>query len=218
MTFSPPALSLRLWRDYDPDVLSAVPADTDLGATSLPTGADAHRTVRAWYARGVRRVGLREAVAPADPASVPALVLIRELTAYGLVADWRLRVDGPPGSWRALGHLYPPVSVETADPGDGERIHREWRSGYRREACVYRNGPGFVQIRDRRGGRVQRITIDDPAFLQAIATLLPGADRDRLDPTVLAALASADLIAAAGGRAWWLPHRTAHRPATPVAA
>lgn len=42
---------------------------------------------------------------------VKALVLVRELTSYGIAVDWRLRLDGDPARWRAYSHLDPPGEV-----------------------------------------------------------------------------------------------------------
>ncbi|WP_412180328.1 DUF5825 family protein, partial [Streptomyces yangpuensis] len=85
--------------------------------TVAEASVDAAHTARELYRTGLRRAefsALVDLSATAEPAgAVRVLDLVRELTAWGVVVDWRVRLPdagacrtGP--SAYTLSHLYPP--------------------------------------------------------------------------------------------------------------
>ncbi|WP_242902309.1 DUF5825 family protein [Actinomadura terrae] len=194
-----PPVAMTLWRDYEELDRPGVCAGTT--AVSGP----AAEASQALFEDGVRRVALDDLVDLSSASDVPTLVLVRELTAYGIAVDWRVRLDA--GGWRDLSHLFPPGEVA----GD-EEAHRGWRDGYHFFKCVYRRGPGFLQVRDRRSGVLRRITIDGPAHRAAVDDLLEGCPVSALPPAVLRDLATMRLVHLLDGTAWWLPCRVRQWP------
>lgn len=199
-------VDVELSRDYDP--AAARVAGMDLGRHRLtgswgPVAADLHRM-------GARHVRVLEPVdlcADTDAASARALVLIRELTARGLAVEWVARCrDGCVGEG-LFHHLYPPVRIE--DPVAGSTLPT-WRDTYFPCRCVSRRGPGFVEIRDRRSGSLEVITIDEPEHLTAIAAMVEGVAAGEVPPKVREELTDARLVAEQAGHLWWLP-TPAHR-------
>jgi hypothetical protein len=166
----------------------------------------------ALFAAGVRWVRVPEPVDLAAPAAVPVLTLLRDLTALGVSVDWE--VLAPHGfDWVAVSHLYPPRAV-LGDPTGV--IQPEWERQFYVGRLVYRRGPGFVQVRDRRRGRLQLHTIDEPDHLLAVEQLLLGHDPAALPPAVLDDFHGADLLGMAGDVAWWLPYRARRWPRPPM--
>ncbi|WP_308014057.1 DUF5825 family protein [Streptantibioticus parmotrematis] len=192
------------WRDYDPAVRTL---DGMCLGTVEVDGEPAEAARRLWDA-GARRVelpGTVDLAGPRDPvATVWALCLVRDLTALGVVVDWRLRL-APGTDWRTLSHLQPPRAT-TGTPDDTE-VPGRWRHGYYLGKCLWRRGPGFVQIRDRRWGALHRFTVDEPEYQEAIALLSCGAPRSAVPPAVLADLEQERLVGSVGGQAWFLPYR-----------
>jgi hypothetical protein len=78
--------------------------------------------------------------------------------------------------------------------------------------CVFRRGPGFVEVRDRRRGTLEILTLDEPDLLAAIDPLLEGVAAADLPAALLAELREADLVAEQGGLVWWLPARVYRWP------
>ncbi|MBT2210116.1 DUF5825 family protein [Actinomadura sp. NEAU-AAG7] len=194
-------VTMTLWRDYEELDRPGVCAGT--AAVSGP----AAEASRALFEDGVRRVALKDTVDLSGATdAVPSLVLVRELTAYGIAVDWRVRLGD--GRWRDLSHLYPPGEVV----GD-EEARRDWRDGYHFFKCVYRRGPGFLQVRDRRSGVLRKITIDGPAHRAAVESLLEGCPSAALPPPVLRDLRTMRLVHFLDGAAWWLPCRVRRWPA-----
>lgn len=200
--------AVRLWRHHDP-VAADLPG-IDLG-TEQVTG-DLVDAAAGLVARGTRRAALSAPVdlsGAGDPAAtVRALVLVRELTSHAVAVDWRL-LAAPGEQWRLLGHLYPPSEV--AGPS-GQDILAEWRSGFHLCRFVYRRGPGFVQVRDRRFGDLSCFTIDDPAYLAAIAGLRTGATASTVPGHVMDDLLAEGLVGVVGELAWWIPYQARHWP------
>ena len=100
-----------LWRDYGRP-------ETVLGTRSVPSLA----TVAEFYAEGARHAVLPSLVdlaADAEASTVRSLTLVRELTAWGIAVDWRLRLPGDAEMWPALGHLHP-VRIGVLGGGDGQ--------------------------------------------------------------------------------------------------
>ncbi|MFC6080581.1 DUF5825 family protein [Sphaerisporangium aureirubrum] len=195
---------VTLWRDYEeldrPDMFAGT------GVVSGP----AAEASRAFFEDGVRRVALADTVdltsAGGQESAVRALVLVRELTAYGIAVDWRLRLGDE--RWRPMSHLYPPGEVAGA-----EDVRREWRDGYHFFKCVYRRGPGFLQVRDRRSDVLRKITVDGPVHRAAIDDLLEGCPASAVPPPILRDLITMRLVHLLGGTAWWLPYRVRQWPA-----
>jgi hypothetical protein len=138
------------------------------------------------------------------------MVLLRELTSWAIVTDWQLLVGEHLDVWQRLNHLHPPRQLP--DHPDAEEVLAGWRDTFYLCKCVYRHGPGFVQVRDRRSGSLLRFTIDDPEYLAAIETLLPGAPSDAVPPGVLDDFIAEGLAGVAGDLAWWLPYRVRRWP------
>lgn len=207
-----PGLTLQLWRDYH-DRARRLPG-MDLGRVRVV--GDAAGKAAELYRSGVRRaalVGTTDLTVDADPATaVLALDLLRELTAWGIVVDWRARIGpGPPPA--ALTHLYPPAAIDGSSP----EHWRAWVDGFFVGLLYYRRGPDFLEIRDHRDGVLNRILVDDPAYVDAIGRLVR--DPTAEVPTgILADLAAESLILAVGDRHWWAPYRPHRWPQPPFHA
>lgn len=211
---------VRLHRDHDPAVAD-IPG-IDLGTAEF--SGSAADTVADWLDRGVRKVALPGTVdlTTADPAAaadaVRRLVLVRELTSYAIEVDWSLRLPGGDGDlWRVYGHLRPPATVEIAgaagpDPDPGSVAAAAWRDAFYFDKCTYRRGPGFVQVRDRRAGRLNLLTIDDPAYLAVLEQLLDGAEMTTVDLDIAREFGEEGLVTKVGDRLVWLPHRLRRWP------
>ncbi|WP_374117378.1 DUF5825 family protein [Streptomyces sp. RKAG293] len=205
-TTRPPAtLTITAWRDHDPAACE-LPGML-LGQLEVQGGGSA--AVRQLWDQGARRVELPGVVDLTDPAAavdtVRTLCLIRDLTARAVYVDWRLRTGPDPEAWLPLNHLHPPLEVE--GPPDPEEVVRQWRDGHYLCKCIWRNGPGFVQIRDRRWGELHRFTAEEPHYHRAITLLEHGAPAAELPAEVLADFREERLIGEVGELAWWLPYR-----------
>lgn len=205
---------IAAWRHHDPRVadLPGVALDgVDQAAPSPDPAGELYR-------RGARRVALHGLVdlSGAAATSLRQLAFVRDLTGYGVVVDWRVRVDGAAGAWSSLSHLYPPTEL-LGTVEDAAALDR-WRELFHLCRCVYRLGPGFVQVRDRRTGELNRLTIDDPEYLEAVDRLLPGVPEESIPPTILADLAAENLLWRWGGLAVWLPYRVRRWPWPAMAA
>lgn len=206
---------ISAWRHHDPRV-------ADLPGVALE-GVDQAVSARDFagelYRRGARRVALHDVVDLSGVAAATALerlAFVRDLTGHGVVVDWRVRVDGAAGAWSSLSHLYPPTELFGTSE-DTPALGR-WRDLFHLCRCVYRVGPEFVQVRDRRTGELNRLTIDDPQYLEAVDRLLPGASEDVIPPAILGDLAAENLLWRLGGRAVWLPYRVRRWPWPAMAA
>lgn len=196
-------LTLSLWRDYRDEVLRL--PGIHLGTAAVTT--DAAAAAREFYASGARRVELitvADVSSDADPRTVVRILdLLRELTAWGMVVDWRVRLTDVPAAGMHLGHLYPPREID--GPKGAADLRAEWARGFFLGKCHYRKGPGFLEIRDHRLGVLNRIIIDEAEYLAAVDTL-------RRDPTargvpagVLDDLAAESLTLQFGDCHWWTP-------------
>jgi hypothetical protein len=204
-----PGITLHLWRDYHHR--AGLLPGMSLGRVRV-TG-DAAVTVADLYRSGARRValaGTTDLTADAEPATtVLALELLRELTAWGVVVDWRARLGSAPPP-AALTHLYPPAAID----GLPARHQQAWADGFFVGRLHYRRGPGFLEIRDHRGGTRNRLLLDDPAYVAAVGRLVR-------DPTaqvpaeILADFTARSLILAVGDRHWWAPYRPRRWPQPP---
>ncbi|MET7300740.1 DUF5825 family protein [Embleya sp. NPDC005575] len=211
MTLKTTPLILDLWRGHEPEVL-------DLPGMRLGTAevaADAAEQAADAYAQGARRVTIRE---PVDltgrqdaVVAMRIMNLVRELTSYGTVVDWRLvlgadDVDG----WRALSHLYPPSALSGFD--GAEAALSQWTTSFYICKCVYRLGPGFVQVRDRRYGSLRCSVIDDPAWLSVIHLFLAGGPRDAAPEHIVADFEADGLVGRVADLLWWMPYRARRWP------
>ncbi|MFF7726801.1 DUF5825 family protein [Streptomyces sp. NPDC008001] len=164
------------------------------------------------YESGARHALLPEPVdldGPGHADTVAALVLVRDLTSYGMVVDWTLAHTGAAATWRRLAHLHPPRELLAPD---GEGALSGWRESHCIGKCFFRNGPGFVQVRDWRTGELRRITIDEPRHKAAIPQLLEGARAREVDQEVLADYTAAGLVDTLGAHVWWMPYRVRRWP------
>ncbi len=201
----PAPFTVTASRDYEPEV-SALPG-MSLGSyeIDMPGGEAARRL----FAAGARHVTLPRPVDVTDPAdaawSVRALSLVGDLSSLAIAVDWQLHTGRDPEAWRHYGHLHPPTAVlGTADP---VATALAWRGAYYICKCVFRYGPGFVQVRDRRYGELRRFTIDEPEYHQAIDALVDGARADAIPGPVLDDLMGESLVLRLGDHLWWAPYR-----------
>ncbi|MFG3498883.1 DUF5825 family protein [Streptomyces sp. NPDC047928] len=197
------------WRDYDPDACEL--PGMFLGELDLPGPPDGE-SERLWQlgARRVRLPGTVDLSGDPDPeeaaATVGALSLVRDLTARAVLVEWDLRL--PPDTadaWQALSHLQPPRRIE--GPAGADEALLAWRRGHYLCKCLWRKGPGFVQIRDRRWGELRRFTADEPEYERAIEALAYGAPAGTVPPSILADFRGEELVLDVGPLAWWLPYR-----------
>ncbi|GAA2057062.1 hypothetical protein GCM10009839_77970 [Catenulispora yoronensis] len=212
--------SISAWRHHDQrvvDLPGVVLDDVD----DVLVGADSAGEL---FRQGARRVAVHAEVdlrrhevdedsdsePAADVAKLGLLAFIRDLTSHGVVVDWRVRFDSTESSWPSLTHLYPPTAIQGAI--DGELALDRWRGLFHLCRCVYRVGPGFVQVRDRRTGELSRLTIDEPEYLEAVDQLLPGVSEQAVSPTILEDLAGESLLWRQNGFAVWLPYRVRRWP------
>jgi hypothetical protein len=201
-------ITALLWRDHDERVNAAIDSmclgeyrfrlDSQAGAADV-------------YGLGARLVELPTLVdlSGAMPAewAVRTVALIRDLTAQGVNVAWRLRL-GKVVDWHVLSHLWPPREIVGRQAG----MVAEWRRTHYLGKCVYRQGPGFVQVRDRRDGELTKFTIDADDHLTTIEPLLQGAATQTIPADVFADYATEDLLMQVGEFAVWLPYRVRRWP------
>jgi hypothetical protein len=203
-------LSLTLWRDPDDDVL-ALPG---IAMGTVPGVGDPSELADRLYRDGARRVALSR---PVDLSGgmdsrtlVWAMLLLRELTSWGIVVDWQLHPGEYAEVWQRLNHLHPPAAL-LGHP-DADAVLADWRQTFFLCKCIYRRGPGFIEVRDRRNGSLSRFIVHDPAYLAAVETLIGGACAADVDEGVLREFAEEGLAGVAGDLAWWLPYRVRRWP------
>ncbi|MFE4357943.1 DUF5825 family protein [Kitasatospora sp. NPDC056800] len=198
---------VELWLDYDP-AARELPGFA-LGRRTLP--GPAQEEVTGLHRTGVRCLRLTEPVrlcADAPAASARALMLLREATGQGLAVLWQAVCTDGCAARRRFHHLYPPERLT----GGPEDVVADWRATYYPSKCVFRRGPGFVEVRDRRFGTLELFTIDEPAHLAQVDALAEGVEVGRLPEAVHRDFAEAGLIAEQAGRAWFLPMRVRRWP------
>ncbi|MFD4549158.1 DUF5825 family protein [Streptomyces sp. NPDC058466] len=207
-THAAPKPVVRAWRDHDADAREL----PGMSLGRIPLTADAADADRLWES-GVRLVELERPVdlgAIGDAAhreAVDLLCLIRDLTARAVQVDWDLGLpaEGDAEQWKLLSHLHPPRGITGLD--DGDDILHAWRTRHYLCKLVWRQGPGFVQIRDRRWGDLRRFTADESHYLDAIARLDRGVAHTSVSADVLAEFTAEHLVLRVGELAWWLPYR-----------
>ncbi|MEE1795861.1 DUF5825 family protein [Streptomyces sp. BE308] len=212
-------LRVAAWRDYD-EAACALPG-MFLGELDL-TGPVAQESDRLWEL-GARRVVLPAAVdltaaGDLDGArrTVRALSLVRDLTARAVLVEWDLRLDpARPDDWLTLSHLQPPRTLHGAP--DPLATLTTWRNGHYLGKCLWRNGPGFLQIRDRRWGNLQRFTADEPHYRSAVEELSYGAPSRSVPKDALEDFTEEKLVLHLGPLAWWVPYRVSRWIQEPMA-
>ncbi|SOD73601.1 hypothetical protein SAMN05892883_2885 [Jatrophihabitans sp. GAS493] len=207
-------LQLHQWRHHDLETTS-MPA-VSAGSDSIPAGADPAATAARLFADGVRRVEFGEPVelsGRVDPRLlVTTMLLLGELTALGVVVDWDVDLGELPDVWTSISHLSPPRRIVGLTDEEAQGILDPWRSTFYLDKCVYRQGPGFIQVRDRRDATLHRLTIDDPLYLDAVAKLSRGCAIEEVPTEVWEALLGEQLVGVVGGLAWWMPYRVRRWP------
>jgi hypothetical protein len=201
-------VAVEMWRD---------PASRHLpgsafGSAVLPLPLSS--TVPELYRSGRRCFRVTEPVrlcADAPRSAVQMLVMIRELTGLGAAVAWTACCDDDCVSDRKFCHLFPPAAVE----GARDSVARTWRDRYLPCMCVFRRGPGFAEVRDRRRGTLEILTLDDEDTFRPIGKLLDGVPVSEVADPARHILRETGLIAEQGGLAWWLPTR-AHRWPNPA--
>ncbi|MFG2635413.1 DUF5825 family protein [Streptomyces sp. NPDC048362] len=207
---STPPPAVLAWRDHDAQARTL----PGMSLGRVPLTPDAGAAERLW-SMGARRAELDipvdlDACGPAAArAAIDRLCLVRDLTARAVQVDWDLRLPTSHGdqTWKVLSHLQPPRTVSGLT--DPETALRAWRTRHYLCKLVWRQGPGFLQIRDRRWGDLRRFTADDPRYPTAVARLDRGAHRSDIAPDILEELTAEHLVLTAGDLVWWLPYRVA---------
>ncbi|MFJ4783957.1 DUF5825 family protein [Streptomyces sp. NPDC088794] len=180
-------------------------ASAPTAPTDPATGSTGEQ-VRDLYRQGVRYTAIEEPVSLKSPTArdLRALDFVRVATARGMLVRWHLRVGrraDPALLTQHLTHLQPPVTLEgNRSP---ERLDL-WKVRFYVGRCVWRRGPGFVQIRDRREGVLQLFDLDEPAYIRAVG-LLEEQRTAEVDPDVLTALRDENLVLRLGDLDWWAP-------------
>ncbi len=206
-----PPLTVTAWRDYDPHASTLT--GMSLGEVSL-SGPIGQASEQLWNL-GARRIVMPDAIdltptatATEDAArqAVRSLSLVRDLTARAILVEWRLRLDREDEeTWKLLSHLQPPQAMDGPDQADEQLL--SWRHSHYLCKCLWRQGPGFIQIRDRRWGDLRRFTSDEPHYHDAIAALDYGTVASTVSRNVLDDFVGEHLVLTVGEIAWWLPYR-----------
>lgn len=179
--------------------------------TPLPDGAlDGWALDR--FREGARHAALHEPVDLTD-AATPAtalrhLAVIRELTSVGIPVDWSVRLSTA-DDWKRLVHLTPPRHLHLAEEpkeGPGHAL-RAWRAAHLPGMCIWRRGPGFIEIRDHRGDPPRVDLLDEPAALAAQRTAADGSTARALPSDLSADWLRRNLLLAVGPQVLWLPCR-----------
>lgn len=194
------AVDVELWRDYNP-VAQRLPGMC-LGTRAIrgPIGS----VVTTLYDAGVRYLRLMEPVRlchDASARSARALLLVRESTSWGLAVSWTAVCNDGCAAHRMFHHLYPPGEVL----GAPDEVVADWQAAYSPAKCVFRRGPGFVEVRDRRFGPGERLTLDDPDYLELVETLTEGVAASVVPRAVRDDLDGVRLTTEHAGHLWWLP-------------
>lgn len=200
-------LDAELWLDYDPAAWQLPGMSLGIRALRGPVRG----CVSGLAENGVRCVRLVEPIRLCQDAparSARALVLVREATSRGMAVIWEAVCDDGCAGNRTFHHLYPPTGVT----GVPEHVVAEWRSTFFPNKCLFRRGPGFVEVRDRRFGTLELFTIDDPDHRDVIEALTEGLATDDVPAAVRDDFAEAGLTAEHAGHTWWLPMRVRRWP------
>lgn len=207
--------SMLVWRDHDAEALKlGEPMRLDRVALDTEAGLLAGNL----FDSGGRLAVINEIIDfdDHDPMDlVRFFELLRELTSYGISVGWRMRTSHDDTRWSDLWHLFPPSEVEIPG-GTAGQTWEFWRKQFFYGLCIMRRGPGIIDVRDRRFGRIRRLSFTSPPHLEAIGRLERGAPASSVAPDVLAELEEARVVMAIGGMRLWLPCRFRRSPLAPV--
>jgi Family of unknown function (DUF5825) len=207
--------SLQVWRDYDREALRL---GEFMRLDSLAPATDAGLLAGNVFDSGGRFVVIDDimdfdALDPTDAARF--FELLRELTAFGIAVEWRLRTSRDDTQWSDLWHLFPPAEV-VIPAGAAGQVWEFWRRQFYFGLCIMRRGPGLIEVRDRRSGRIRCLRFTSPPHLAAIKRLENGAPASSIAPEVLAELEAARVVMAIGDMRLWLPCPFRRSPLSPV--
>jgi hypothetical protein len=206
-------VAVELWRD--PDVRARNRPGMALGRAEV-AGDWAARAAE-FTAAGARAVRIGSPVVLCGPdaaGSAGALALIREFTARGVAVEWTARCRPGCDDHLLHGHLWPPARVLRGT--ESTTVTADWRARFFPAKCVFRRGPGFLEVRDRRWGRLELYTVDDPEWIAAVRAMTEGAPASAVPPAAREAFATARLTAGYGERLWWLPYQIRRWPFPPL--
>jgi hypothetical protein len=207
--------NLQVWRDHDGEALRL---GEFMRLDSFASATDACLLAGELFDSGGRLVVIGEVVDFDALGTVDAarfLALLRELTSYGIVVHWRLKTGHADLRWSDLGHLFPPAEILIPD-GIVRDTWEFWQRQFFYGLCVMRRGPGMIEVRDRRAGRIRCLRFTSPPLLAAIATLEKGAPASSFAPDVLAEFEAARIVLALGDTRLWLPCRSRRSPLSPI--
>jgi hypothetical protein len=200
-----PGILVETWRDGDVDT-----RDLDgMAGGAVRLAGSPVSDARELYAAGMRHVRIPQPVCLCGDGGADALatlMLLREFTARGFAVEWETQCEVRGDDAGRLGHLHPPVRSVVED-GGSVAATRAWRERYFPGKCVFRYGPGFVEVRDRRFGSLELLTLDNPDYVEAVDRLVEGTLADSLPNHIREELSDAHLIAEHAGLVWWLPTR-----------
>jgi hypothetical protein len=143
------------------------------------------------------------------------LYLLREATSHAVRLRWTL-AGVPCFPLRTHVHLVPPIGGTDREAAD---YAREWSGSYRYGCYYYREGPGFVTVKDvRPDGDPVRMTIGEGAehFL-AMSRARTEGDLGDEAAALLGTAEQAGLLIRESGRLLVLPYRMRHWPVPYVA-
>lgn len=206
-------IAMQLWRDADP----AVRSRPGMALGRVEVAGDWVARAADLYDRGTRAVRVEAPVHLCGPGSAGALALVRELTAHGVDVEWAAVCRPGCDDGRLFGHLFPPARVDCG--GDGaaaDEILGTWRQQFFPAKCVFRCGPGFLEVRDRRWRSLEMYTIDDPDWMRAVSAMVEGAPPAAVPAEAREAFADARLTMERDGALWWLPVRIRRWPFPPL--
>ncbi len=207
--------NLHVWRDHDGEALQL---GEFMRLGSFEPATDAGLFAGNVFDSGGRLVVIDEVIDfdALDTADASRFFeLLREFTSYGIAVEWRLRTSHDDTRWRDLWHLFPPSEV-VIPAGTAGQAWEFWRRQFFYGLCVMRRGPGMIEVRDRRSGRIRCLRFTSPLHLEAIERLERGAPASSFAPEVLAEFEAARVVMAIGSMRLWLPCRFRRSPLSPV--
>ena len=179
---------------------------------ALPSDAE----IRSMLDHGVSRIllapGEHVSLSTEDESHLGFLRLLRDCASWGISVDWRAAHEsGYP--LQELVHLPP--------PNEDSATRSAWDGEYRFGKMFWRNGPGFVLVKDTRDSdRSARFTLDDPESLSVffacqrptdiLAAATTPKEREVLlamiEERVVFRVAESVLVLAVRARRWPIPY------------